>query len=543
MKLRIAGLVVGVVALYGCAPTPNDVTITSIPGLCVNSQIPGYESQASSVSPNNAYPMNATMPSHSPYCIAYTMTNNNSGKNSNNVQVYQTGLQLTYTVESTSFTAYLQDINAAGLNLNGFVQTVGGITLFDPNNCVTTYGSHVNTLSKGGDQCTFYLQVTSESMPIGNYPVSLSINYTNGNSSYFLNDQFNYHVDLYAGGDFTDHLKVYDGNSNSKAEPFLITPPVNSIKLMARDNIGYIYAYDGTNIYRYDSAGLGSRLELLPEIQGAPIVNQLKADQFGNLFAATSNGIYVYNAYVGFNNAVWSNLSGVGSNESVGAIDLKYINNQNVLFYSATANTTSQIESCVYSYGVSNYNCNSPQVIFESTNGWTANNRALAYNSATESLIFGATENNLSNVYVSSNAYFSPISNFNQNGTIGYDTLGFIYAASNSGTLESAIFSNLTAQFEPLLDESGNSLYGKSNGIHLRSFTLSSISYMNVIAYGDKLSSVSPIRDGYIAYLPMIAGTNSYNTNVFLANSVWLFINGFDDSVNDIVINSRLSNY
>ena len=87
-NLFFGALVVGV--LGACSPTPNNVTLTLTPSSCVTGAYPGYEAAATSYS--NAFPLNATMPANAPYCMAVTLTNNNTGTNANNVQVFQGGL-------------------------------------------------------------------------------------------------------------------------------------------------------------------------------------------------------------------------------------------------------------------------------------------------------------------------------------------------------------------------------------------------------------------------------------------------------------------
>lgn len=525
--------------LFGCGGSPNNITISYAPGVCVTSQYPGYE--------NSSFPINTNMPESSPYCMAYTITNNNSGENSNNIQVYHSGLQLSYTVESIVIASpTMWDFNAAGFNPgSGYSQTVGGLALFDPNNCVTTYGRYVNTLNKNGGQCTFYLQVMSESMPIGNYPVNLTINYTNGNDNYYLNDTFYYHVDMVAGGNFTspsNYLAKYDGNSSNASLPILINglnPLTESVQLLARDGIGNIYAYSGESIYQL---GVESKLIALPAISNPmPVVNQIKGDQSGNIFAATDNGVYVYRPYAG-NSSSWMPVTG-GITGDIVAMQIE----STVLYYSSNQASISQVESCVYSVSSSGASCSGISGIFESTNGWLANSRALVYNSSGNSLLFGATQNNLSNVYSNSESYLPESGGaINQIGTLGADYFGYIYAASNGPDVTSyAVFSNALVlnMMSPLQDESGGYLYGHARGTNLRSFIYSSTAaYMNLFVYGDLLYSIVNPGGGYIAYLPMIVSNNSSSGSIFVANDVWSYIGGFNGSVNDAITYSYLSN-
>lgn len=523
MIKRILLSIAIVAVLAGCsASAPNDVTLSTTPGICVNSVIPGYEAGATTYS--SAFPMNSYMPSSSPYCMAVTMTNNNSGTNSNNIQVYQGGLTLTYVAAGTSYSAYMIDFNAAGLNPGNFsyvpVQQLGNIALFDPNNCVTTIGAHVQTLNKGGGQCTFYLQIVSEYLPTGDYPLNLSINYTNGNQNYNVQTNVYQHATMYIGGAFTSpstYLASFNANSGNIALPLESISMSNPVKLMAQDSIGNIYAYDGSIVYAFNG-------ESIAPTKATPAgINQLAGDSFGNVFAATSSGLYVYNAANG-SSATWVYVT--NSPSSVSAVQPANINQQDILYL--TSNTDNYVESCVYSVGV----CTSPTQIFAGSSNF--NNAALNYNVTTESLSWGTA----TGVYIESTTALTPSGGFNtQIGPLGVDPLGFVYVASINST--QAVYANLTneSQLAPLSDSASNLITGLGNGVLLRNYTYAGTSALTLYSYGSNLASTG-FSSADLAYLNMLVSTTNYT-----ASSAWTPVIGLNGgAVNALVVGSRLAN-
>lgn len=516
--LWVGLLALSTTLLVSCsASTPNDVTLTTTPGVCVSSLKSNYEVSASSYYPYNAFPINAYMPASSPYCMAVTITNNNTGENANNVQVYQNGLTLAYTIESTTYTSSMVDYNAAGLSSGNFYNTttqqLANIALFDPNNCVTTIGANVNTISKNGEQCTFFLQLVSESMPVGDLSLTLNVNYTNGNDNYNVSTNIYEHTVLYAGGTFTEpanYLALYHSGSSAESLGYSLPQNMNAIKLLAKDILGNDYAYDGTNVFQFNG-------ESIILTNGSPAnINSFSWDGQGHVFAATTNGLYVYNAASG-NSAMWSIVNGESSGyiSSVQAFESA----PNNVLYIANSNG---IESCAFA----NNTC-LPNLVYSASG--TVNNGALQAN-IQESQIAWASG---SNVYRNSNLLSLASGSFLESGTIGLDMLNGLYFANAAGTFESAVYYNVfgQSQIQPLLDANNNSLYGRSNGVLLRSYSIASNSLMTLYTYGSIFSN-----GAYLAYLPLLAG-NSYT-----ASGTWTGIAGFNQTVNSTVITSRLAN-
>lgn len=537
MKKRILLILPTVLVLSACSMgAPNDVTLTTTPGVCVNSVVPKYEVNASVYYPYNSYPMNSYMPANSPYCMAVTITNNNSGKNSNNIQVYQQGLMLSYTVESTIYSASMVDFNAAGLSKQSFgyyvYQQLGNIALFDPNNCVTTFGAKVNTLNKNGGACTFYLQSVSESMPVGRYPLSVSVNYTNGNDNYTVESNIYNNITLYAGGEFSQpsqSIAKYTAGQSDTAESLGVADIFNKpIQLLARDGVGNIYGYDGTTVYMYNGLAITATNGTQPVG-----ITSLNADSFGNLFAATNNGLQVYSAYQG-SSAAWSQVSGT-SGLNVAAVQSESAMGNNVLYL--TVNNVG-VESCIYA----NNSC-SPTVSFAANEIF--NNNALILNPL-ESQVVWATN---AGIYMNSLTPLAVENNYvlNESGMLGIDPLGFIYVANHVG-IESAIYANIgnATTLAPLQDSVGNSLHGNANGVRLRSYTLNnaagtaSVSSMTLYSYGSELSALTPFVEQYLVYLDMAVGTSLGNN--YYATGTWTPIGGFNGKVNATVIASSLTN-
>lgn len=517
-------LSLGIIALLaGCsASAPNDVTLTTTPGVCVNSVVSGYESSLTTYS--SAFPMNSYMTASSPYCMSVTMTNNNNGQNSNNIQVYQGGLTLTYTAGGISYSANMIDFNAAGLYQGNFnylpVQQLGNIALFDPNNCVTTIGAHVNTLNKAGGQCTFYLQIVNEYSPTGDYPINLSVNYTNGNQNYTVQANVYQHSSMYIGGAFTSpsqNIAWFNANSSNAALPLITASTISApIQLMARDGMGNVYAYDGTSIHIFNSESL---IQTIAAPSGT--INQLAGDSFGNVFAATSNGLSVYNAASG-SSATWTSVANISG--AVNAVRPASINQQDVLYFTSTS--AGAVESCVYSAN----SCTTPTSIVTASG---FNNAALNYSESNGNVYWA----NNTGVYVESSLLGVTGGPLTQIGQLGVDQLGFVYAASTS---TNAVYANLanSSQLAPVVDSNNNTLTGSPNGVLLRSYALGTTSPLTLYSYGSGLSSSSAFSNAYLAYINMVVNTSNY----YAASSAWTPVSGLNGQVNSVIVSSRLAN-
>ena len=535
-------LVVGV--LGACSPTPNNVTLTLTPSSCVTGAYPGYEAVATSYS--NAFPLNATMPANAPYCMAVTLTNNNTGTNANNVQVFQGGLQLTYNVAGTVYSGYMIDFNASGIPQSTYsytpYQQLGNIALFDPSNCVTTIGSHVNTLSQGGGQCTFYLGMVGESLPVGTYPLQLQVNYTNGNDSYFVNAAFNQRVNLYAGGDFTapssvgNYLALYNGESANIAESTPVAFPGQAIKLLTRDAYGDIFAYDGVSVYVFNGGSSWAPIGL-PGGSGVQI-NALSSDNLGNVFAATTAGVWAYR--LSSATPMWSNVAGAAGSGSFAGVQSTPVSgsSSNTLF--ATYNswsTNPALLACSWA------TC-AWSSMFESAN--TFNSQALAVESAT--LQYWASG---STVWQNNNDTSSVMLNEStvdtQAGPIGIDPIGLMYVSFKNiiNPLVPSVFSNSIAAggtLTPLTSSSGQALLGAANGVAVQSINYNGSSLASVVAYGNNLFTSADFSGlSSLAYISLGYGSA---TTPPVASSKWTPITGISGgAVNSVAFGSVLTTY
>lgn len=547
--IKLSNLFIGfglIGLLSACAPTPNDVSLSFTPGQCVTGASPGYEATASSQGWSGAFPLNAAMPANSPYCMGVTMTNNNSGDNSNNIQVFQGGLQLTYTIAGATYSGYMVDFSAANIPASTFtyapVQQLGNIALFDPSNCVTTIGSKVNTLSKGGGTCTFYLSLIGESFPVGTYPIQLLINYTNGNASYNVAGGFNQRVNLYAGGDFStpgsvaNNLALYNGSSSSAAESLPVTFPGQNVKLLIRDAYGDLFAYDGISVYVFNG-GLAWLNIGLPS--GVTQVNALSNDTLGNIFAATNAGIWTYslsNTSLG-----WVNVAGVSGSGNFAAVQATVASGSSTNNLFATNNsyqTNPALLACAWASGGT---C-AWSSVFESSTQF--NSQALAVESNT--FQYWASGSSVWQNNNGTNGVLLNESNVdNQAGPIGIDPVGLMYVSfhnSISNLLVPAVFSNSSSNsgvLTPLNSNSGQALDGMANGVALQSISYNSTNYAGVAAYGNN-TLTSPDFTGAtpLAYLLLV-----YNGTVPAASTTWTSIGGVTGSVNSVTFASMLTTY
>ena len=533
-------LVVGV--LGACSPTPNNVTLTLTPSSCVTGAYPGYEAAATTNS--TAYPINATLPANSPYCMAVTLTNNNTGTNANNIQVFQGGLQLTYNVAGVAYSGYMIDFNASGIPQSTYsytpYQQLGNIALFDPSNCVTTIGSHVNTLNQGGGQCTFYLGVVSEAFPVGTYPLQLQINYTNGNDSYFVSAAFNQRVNLYAGGDFTapgDYLAIYNGIGTNVAESAPVTFPGQAIDLLTRDAYGDIFAYDGLNVYVFNG---GSSWVPIGLPSGVTQINALSSDTLGNVFAATNAGVWTYS--LSSSTPTWSNVEGASGSGSFAAVQSTPVSGSNNTLF-ATDNSYSSSPAALL--GCSWSTTCAWNSIFESSNIFNA--QALAVESSTfQYWASGST------VWQNNNGAASVMLNEStvddQAGPIGIDPIGLMYVSFNNTInhlLTPSVFSNSIAAggtLTPLTSSSGQALLGAANGVAVQSISYNGSSLASVAAYGNNLFTSADFSgvNSSLAYVSLVYGST---TTPPVAISNWTPITGISGAVNSVTFASELTTY
>jgi hypothetical protein len=541
-NLFFGALLVGV--LGACSPTPNNVTLTLTPSSCVTGVYPGYEATATLYS--NGYPLNATMPSSSPYCMAVTLTNNNTGTNANNIQVFQGGLQLSYTVAGVSYLANLIDFNASGIPQSTYtyapVQQLGNIALFDPSNCVTTIGSHVNTLNQGGGQCTFYLGMVGESLPVGTYPLQLQVNYTNGNTSYFVNASFNQRVNLYAGGDFTapssvgNYLALYNGIATNVAESLPVAFPGQNVKLLTRDAYGDLFAYDGSSVYVFSGGGTWTNIGLP---SGVTQINALSNDNLGNVFAATNAGVWTYS--LANTTLAWSNIAGSSGSGNFAAVQATVASGSSTNNIFATNNSYSANAALLACTWASGGTC-AWSSIFESSSQF--NSQALALQSNTVQYLASG-----SSVWQNNNGTSGILLNESsvdtQAGPIGIDPVGLMYVSfhnSISNLLVPAVFSNSSSEstvLTPLSSSSGQALAGAANGVALQSISYNGTSYAGVAGYGsNSLTSSDFTGTTSLAYLLLV-----YTGTVPAASTNWVPISGLNGAVNSVAFASMLTTY
>lgn len=290
---------VGVTILsVACSDTPNNITMTPSQGVCV---------QASQYSTTNGaqanaiatYPIIESNPTFTtPYCMAVTLQNNNSGTNANTVQITTGGLTLNYTVGSTTYSAQMYDPAAATITISGGTQTAGNVAIFDPQNCVTTQGANVQNLATGGGKCTFYLQLTGEGNPVGTYPTSLIYNYTNGNQNYSISTNINQRVYLYGGAN--NGLYFVNNSAISASQGSTGTPaawstgitgaPQTAVSYIIETLYGFVFFSSGTQVYLFNGISATQVGGNLPAT-----VTSIAFDSSYNVYASTTNGIYVYN--------------------------------------------------------------------------------------------------------------------------------------------------------------------------------------------------------------------------------------------------------
>lgn len=547
--IKLSNLFIGVgliVLLSACAPTPNDVSLSFTPGQCVTGSHPGYEATATSYS--GAYPLNATMPANSPYCMGVTMTNNNSGTNANNVQVFQAGLQLTYTIAGSTYTSSMIDFNATGIPQSTYsytvAQQVGNIALFDPSNCVSTIGSNVNTLDKGGEQCTFYLEVVGEAFPVGTYPIQLSVNYTNGNANYNATGSFNQRVNLYAGGNFSmptsiaNNLALYNGNSSKSVESLPVTFPGGNVTLLTKDAYGDLFAYDGSNVYAFNGGESWSNIGLPT---GVTQINALSSDTLGNVFAATNAGVWTYS--LSNPTLAWSNIAGSSGSGDFVAVQATVVpagssSTNNILATNNSYSPNPALLACTWASGGT---C-AWSSVFESSSKF--NSQALALESNT--FQYWASGSSVWQNYNGAESVMSNESNVDtQAGPIVIDSAGLMYVSfhnSISHLLVPAVFSNSSSEstvLTPLSSLSGQPLAGTANGVALQSISYNGTSYAGVAGYGsNSLNSSDFTGTTPLAYLLLI-----YTGTVPAASTNWTSISGINGTVNSVAFASMLTTY
>ncbi len=193
-----------------------------------------------------------------PYCMAMTIQNNAGGQN---------------WINSTNFPISNLSLAVGGVNNVNYPTSQG--SLYDPNNCLG------GTISPGG-QCTFYMQLSSESAPVGSHlPVIVTASYT-------INDT------LFGG-------LSGSGNSSGSSSTTVYETPA----LMLSSTQGWIESY---SIF-----GLG--LPYRGESSEYTAYVAANDNYYGFLYLGGNNGIYFSNesGYVGNATKSSSTLTGAGN--------------------------------------------------------------------------------------------------------------------------------------------------------------------------------------------------------------------------------------
>ena len=541
INLNLMVIFVACGSITACSvSTPNDVSMSIESGVCVTANSSGYEATATysgTTMLSNGYPINASLPANSPYCMAVTLTNNNAGQNSNNVQVYQGGLQLSYNVGGVSYSSYMIDFNASGIPQSRYsygppVQQLGNVALFDPQNCVTTIGAHVNTLNKGGGKCTFYLEIVGESLPVGVYPINLSVNYTNGNANYFATESFNQRVNMYVGGDFTapsSNLALVNNLVNNNATSLPSNFAGNAVQQLTTDSYGNIFAYDGASTYIFN----GNIWKPIAVPNGVSSINQLSSDSNGNIFAATNYGLWVYNAN---NQNGWVNIAVGGSYSAVQALGVAGSSSETIYATSGV-----NLQSCNWQ---SSGSCALTNVVSAGNN---FNTSSLAVESSVlqymgiGSQIWQNSNSVLSQLTYANNTYVFG----NQVGSLLLDSQNILYAGfANVDLVGPAVLSNSSTSptvESALYSMQGNYVAGKANGIALRAMNYGGVVSANVVAFGDENSLYSSDFTPASPLVYLLVGYNSSANPV--ASTNWTPITGINGKVKSVTFGSALTTY
>jgi hypothetical protein len=328
LKSGIMG--VATVILAACSSTPNSISIAPNQNQCAQTNMYGNNTIPPSIIANN--------PANAPYCMSVSIQNNNSGLNANNIQIVNSGLVMSYTVGSTTYSSQMYDSAAAGITISGANQILGNIEVFDPQNCLTNSGANVVTINADGGTCTFYMQILGESNPVGVYGTSLSYNYTNGNQNYNITTNINQRVNLYAGGS----NGLFVDSSGNWISGSTLPIPINvstAVTGLARDIYGNIYLSTAQLVYQFNGISNTQLGNTIPGIQ----INGITTDLNGSVYIATNQGVFKY-GNTESNAAAWVPFDDLSTpskfGESTNIINIKGYENfeSNNAIYATTEN-------------------------------------------------------------------------------------------------------------------------------------------------------------------------------------------------------------
>ncbi len=266
---------------------------------CVTASYAGYEAEPYEVIAHgkigplhsDGFPQNKLLPGHSNLCTAITITNTNHGHNSNNIVVIGDGLELDYWLDGNEIKKSIYDPKASDINIPEEGQTAEIVSIFDPDNCVTTQGSHVKILKDNFHSCTFYIHITDPSYHIiKDNLINLTLSYSNGDQIYQAKTNLRYESKIFAANTTGDIANLSDlGNNFANWNTSEIKEPIFHI---SNDNLGNLYFFGKNNVYVYN----GKRL--LYQFT-SPISNtQIKEDVYGNIFISDGKEIYLVNSSI-----------------------------------------------------------------------------------------------------------------------------------------------------------------------------------------------------------------------------------------------------
>ncbi len=239
---------------------------------------------------SDGFPQNKLLAGHSNICTAITITNTNHSHNSNNIVVIGNGLEVEYWLDGHEIKQSIYDPKASDINIPEAGQTAKIISIFDPDNCVTTQGGHVKILKDNFHSCTFYLHITDPSYHfIKDNTINLTLSYSNGDQIYQAKTRLNYKSKIFAANALGNIASLSDlGNQfiNWISE---IKEPIFHI---SNDNLGHLYFFGKNNVYVYND-------KILLYQFASPINNdQVKEDGSGNIFISDGKDIYIVNSSI-----------------------------------------------------------------------------------------------------------------------------------------------------------------------------------------------------------------------------------------------------
>lgn len=269
---------------------------------------------------------------NAPYCMAVTIQNNAGGQNF---------------ITSTNFP--IQNLSFSVTGPNNVNYPVGSGSAMDPNGCVSS------TVAPGGT-CTFYLQLTGESAPVGpKVPVTVNVSYTINNtlfggsnttasSSFTVYEYPAVVISSQTGG----NAQRYTNNTIYpvyNAESAAINPVAN-----AQDNYyGFLYLIGNGNIF---ASGTESFSYNITTESGTTLSNINNMLTIGNtLYPIVNNGT-IYSSRVNpLSSITWSLLYSavitptITPNQAVFGINNFYVTNNGQVF-SCSLNSGSSQSGC-----------------------------------------------------------------------------------------------------------------------------------------------------------------------------------------------------